>query len=251
MSNNQENKDLPKAKKKKLISNKSSEINSYGSFFSFFSGISINREGNFAILITLLITLFLLSRSGTLAVLGLVALFAVTSFFRDPARVVPNENNILVSPADGIIQDISETMPPEEIAGENLGKMRKVSIFLSVFDVHVNRMPCAATVEKYVYYPGKFFNASLDKASKYNERQTLVLRTSSGNHRIALVQIAGLIARRIVCYAQEGDSYKAGERYGIIKFGSRVDLYLPLDIKLDVLEGQRMIGGETVIAHFE
>lgn len=251
MPNNKEKKEITPSKgkhKNNAQSDSNSKLNNSYSLFSFFSGLTIHREGNFAILVTLIISLIMLSVSSNLALLGFVALFAVTAFFRDPARVTPEQESLIISPADGIIQDISESLPPEELASENLGKMRKISIFLSVFDVHVNRMPCAATVEKNIYYPGKFFNASLDKASKYNERQTLLLNTDGGDQKIVLVQIAGLIARRIVCYAQEGDNYVAGERYGIIKFGSRVDIYLPLDREIKALKGQRMVGGETIIA---
>ena len=168
-------------------------------------------------------------------------------FFRDPERVTPEIKDVVVSPADGIVQMITEVEGPEELGLEK-EKFNRVSVFMSVFNVHVNRAPAEGKITKAVYVPGKFFNATLDKASKDNERQLLAMKTSCGKE-IAFVQIAGLVARRIVCDAAAGQEYKAGERFGMIRFGSRLDVYLPLDVEPQVVVGQTMVAGETVIAN--
>jgi phosphatidylserine decarboxylase len=172
-------------------------------------------------------------------------------FFRDPPRVTPVRPGLIVSPADGVIVAISEQEPEEDL-GLGHDTRTRVSIFLNIFDVHVNRMPADGIVKSRVYRTGKFLNASLDKASEDNERLALALQLT-GEHPykdklIGVVQIAGLIARRIVCLAQEGGSFKAGERYGIIRFGSRADVYLPQGLQPLVIVGQRVLGGETVLA---
>ena len=167
-------------------------------------------------------------------------------FFRDPSRGVPQDDGLLIAPADGLVQMVVQAAPPAELGlGEQ--PLTRVSIFLSVFDVHVNRTPCAGTVDVVAYRPGKFLNAAADKASDENERMAIALRRNDGV-MVGFVQIAGWVARRIVCYVKPGQALVAGERFGHIRFGSRTDLYLPAGARLLVAPGQRMIGGETVIA---
>jgi phosphatidylserine decarboxylase len=172
-------------------------------------------------------------------------------FFRDPARVTPVRQGLIVSPADGKVVMV-KIVEPEADLGLGDDERTRISIFLNVFDVHVNRMPSDGVVLATRYRPGKFVNASLDKASQDNERMAVTLQLA-GDHpykdkTLGVVQIAGLIARRIVCDAKEKGKYKAGERYGIIRFGSRVDIYLPPGMNPLVSEGQYMLGGETVLA---
>jgi phosphatidylserine decarboxylase len=169
-------------------------------------------------------------------------------FFRDPTRVPPERENLVLAPADGRIVSIIQAVPPEEL-GLGLGPAPRwrVAIFLSVLDVHVNRVPVTGTVTRIAYRHGKYLNASLDKASVDNERNAIALRLPDGRD-LAVVQIAGLIARRILCDIREGDTVQAGDRFGIIRFGSRTDVYLPEGVRPLVAEGQTMIGGETVIA---
>ena len=167
-------------------------------------------------------------------------------FFRDPPRGVPQEEGLLIAPADGLVQMVTQSAPPAEL-GLGDQPLTRVSIFLSVFDVHINRAPCAGTVEVVAYRPGKFLNAAADKASDENERMAIALRRIDGN-LIGFVQIAGWVARRIVCYVKPGQAIVAGERFGHIRFGSRTDLYFPFGARLLVAPGQRMIGGETVMA---
>jgi phosphatidylserine decarboxylase len=174
-------------------------------------------------------------------------------FFRDPARVTPVRSGLLVSPADGKVVAIQDVVPDAEFGLGDAPRTR-ISIFLNVFDVHVNRIPADGAVIARRYRPGKFFNASLDKASVDNERMALTIKLD-GNHphtgeKITVVQIAGLIARRILCDAQEEQKVKAGERFGIIRFGSRTDVYLPQGVSPLVVVGQYMLGGETVLADF-
>ncbi len=176
--------------------------------------------------------------------LGLFCLF----FFRDPERVAPNRPGAIVAPADGRIVSVAPGVPPAEL-GLGPAERWRVSIFLSVLNVHVNRVPVAGTVTRIAYRHGAFLNASLDKASEANERNAIALRLADGSE-IAVVQIAGLIARRILCSLREGDAVRGGERLGIIRFGSRTDLYLPAGVGPLVREGQTMIGGETVVAEF-
>lgn len=182
-----------------------------------------------------------------LGLIGVVLTIWCYYFFRDPERVTPKVENVVVSPADGIVQMISRVTGPEEL-GLNTKTFNRISIFMSVFNVHVNRAPAAGKILDRVYIKGKFLNATLDKASKDNERMLLSMRTMSGKE-IAFVQIAGLIARRIVCFARTGQQYQAGERFGLIRFGSRLDVYLPTDVEILVSVGQTMIAGETVLAH--
>jgi phosphatidylserine decarboxylase len=181
--------------------------------------------------------------------IGLVATLWCVYFFRDPPRVTPLRPGLVVSPGDGRIQLIGEAVPPPEM---ELGEapLTRVSIFLNIFDVHVNRIPLDGRVVNLQYCRGTFVNASLDKASEDNERQQVCLETPDGR-RLGLVQIAGLVARRIVCDLNEGQEVRAGERFGLIRFGSRVDLYLPKGVAPLVDVGQRAVGGETVLADLE
>jgi phosphatidylserine decarboxylase len=167
-------------------------------------------------------------------------------FFRDPKRSVPQNAGLLVSPADGVVSLIERAVPPE---GLGLGPeaLLRVSVFMSVFNCHVNRAPIAGKVTAVVYRPGKFFNASLDKASEENERNSLAIELPDGR-KIAVVQIAGLVARRIMCWTKPGDNLATGERFGLIRFGSRLDVYLPDGVEPQVALGQTMVAGETVIA---
>jgi len=166
-------------------------------------------------------------------------------FFRDPARVTPQGEGLVISPADGRISQIVLASPPPELDLGTEARPR-ISIFMNVLNVHINRAPVAGTIQKIAYKSGKFLNADLDKASEDNERNGLVIRTGSAT--IGVVQIAGLIARRIVCFVREGENLTAGQRFGLIRFGSRVDVYLPIDTKPLVSEGQTALAGETVIA---
>lgn len=170
----------------------------------------------------------------------------IAYFFRDPARVTPLREGLVVSPADGRICAIERVRPTAELGLGETPRVR-ISVFLSVFDVHINRAPVAGRLTRSVYVPGSFLNAAADKASEENERRSLVMSTPAGDD-IAVVQIAGLIARRIVTFVQEGDSVGIGQRIGLIRFGSRVDLYLPPGRNALVAVGQRAVGGETVLA---
>ncbi len=167
-------------------------------------------------------------------------------FFRDPKRAVPQNLGLLVSPADGVVSLIERAVPPAEL-GLGPEALVRVSVFMNVFNCHVNRAPIAGKVAAVAYRPGKFFNASLDKASEDNERNALAIEMADGR-KIAVVQIAGLVARRIMCWTKPGDSLRTGERFGLIRFGSRLDVYLPEGMEPQVGLGQITVGGETVIA---
>jgi len=181
--------------------------------------------------------------------IGLIFTLFCLYFFRDPERVPPLRPNVFLAPADGLVVHVDTAIPPVEL-GLGLKALPRVAIFLSVLDVHVNRAPIAGTVTHIAYHPGKFLSAADDKASDENERNGIVLRLPGGQ-TAALVQIAGLIARRIVCSVIPGQVLFAGERVGLIRFGSRTDLYLPAGTSPLVAVGQRMIGGDTVIAAFD
>jgi phosphatidylserine decarboxylase len=168
-------------------------------------------------------------------------------FFRDPVRVTPVREGIVVAPADGRISMVTQVLPPAEL-GLGDKPLPRVSIFMSVFNCHVNRSPVAGRIDRIAYRPGTFINAELDKASEDNERNSLVISTPNG--RIGVIQIAGLIARRIVSFVREGQSIGAGERFGLIRFGSRLDIYLPEGTKPLVAEGQTAVAGETILADF-
>ena len=179
--------------------------------------------------------------------IGLILTTWCVYFFRDPARVTPVSPELVISPADGRIAAVAVGIAPRELG---LGEQtrRRISVFMSVFDCHVNRSPVAGEVRKIIYTPGKFLSADLDKASEANERNGFVIEGENG--AIGVVQIAGLVARRIVCFAKENDALLPGERIGLIRFGSRVDVYLPLGTNVLVSEGQTAIAGETVLARF-
>ena len=208
--------------------------------------VPIHRDGHKFIAVAALVTLILFLIAPPLGCIGVLATASCAYFFRDPDRVVPSRPDAVVSPADGKIAAIAEVVPPRELA---LGaeKRVRVSVFLSVLDVHIVRTPVAGRIVGSVYVPGKFLNAELDKASDENERQALVVETAEGK-KFGLMLIAGLIARRIVTFVGEGTSVAAGERIGLIRFGSRVDVYLPAEAKVVVSVGQTAIGGETVMA---
>jgi len=195
-------------------------------------------------------TLILFALGGWLGTLlgwvGVILTLWCAYFFRDPDRVTPVEEGLVISPADGVIQSVTDAPPPPEL-GMTDQPMRRVSVFMNVFDCHVNRSPVDGEIVLSAYRPGKFLNASLDKASVDNERRAIRLAASDGSE-LAVVQIAGLVARRIVSWTQDGAQLKAGERFGMIRFGSRVDVYLENTATILVAEGQRAIAGETVIA---
>jgi phosphatidylserine decarboxylase len=208
--------------------------------------VPIHRDGHKFIAIAALITLILFLVAPPLGWIGVIATGFCAYFFRDPDRVVPQRQGAVVSPADGKIAAIAEAVPPRELAlGDQ--KLVRVSVFLSVLDVHIARTPVAGRISRSVYVPGKFLNAELDKASDENERQALVVETGEGR-KFGLMLIAGLIARRIVTFVGEEASVAAGERIGLIRFGSRVDVYLPAGGEVLVSVGQTAIGGETVLA---
>ena len=167
-------------------------------------------------------------------------------FFRDPKRATPMRDGLIVSPADGVVSLIEKAVPPAEL-GMSDEALTRVSVFMSVFNCHVNRAPIGGRIAAIAYRPGKFFNASLDKASSDNERNSLCIEMEDGR-QIAVVQIAGLVARRIVCFSSKGDTIQTGERFGLIRFGSRLDVYLPNGVQPMVSLGQTMISGETVLA---
>ena len=179
--------------------------------------------------------------------LGTILTLWCLYFFRDPPRVTPLQDGLVVSPADGIVCSIGSFMPPAEL-GLGAEPMQRVSVFMSVFDCHVNRAPVTGRISRIAYKPGLFLNADLDKASEDNERNGLII--DSGLGRFGVVQIAGLIARRIVSFVQEGQSLGVGERFGLIRFGSRVDVYMPPGARITVGLGSKAIAGETVLADF-
>lgn len=207
----------------------------------------IHKEGQPFILIAfVLAVLVLFFLSETLGWILIILAFYVIYFFRDPVRVTPDLDDVLVSAADGVVTKVDEAAPPKELEmGEALRP--RISVFLSIFNVHVNRMPASGKITGLVYVPGKFLNATLDKSSEENERQLIKIARGKGGE-VACVQIAGLIARRIVCDLQMEQSAQMGSRFGIIRFGSRVDVYCPEGMHPTVLEGQTVVGGETIIA---
>jgi phosphatidylserine decarboxylase len=208
--------------------------------------VPIHREGYPFIGIFALLSLVLFYLWSPLGWLGTIATAWVAYFFRDPPRVTPIGERLVVAPADGRVSRVTDAVPPREL---DLGTtpLPRVSIFMSVFDCHINRAPVSGRVELVAYRKGKFLNADLDKASEDNERNALVI--ASAGARIGVVQIAGLLARRIVSFVQEGQTIGAGERFGLIRFGSRVDVYLPAGVRPLVAEGQTAVAGETVIAN--
>ena len=205
----------------------------------------LHKEGYKFLAISIIITFIFLFISNFITILMLVVTIWVYYFFRDPNRVSLNDDSFLVSPADGLITDISEINGPEELGLENK-KFTKISIFMNIFNCHVNRTPITGIVKEIFYKPGKFLNASLDKASKENERNYYKIVTTKGEE-IIIVQIAGLIARRIVCEVSKDQNLKQGERIGMIRFGSRVDLYFN-NKKVLAKIGQNTVAGESLLA---
>lgn len=195
---------------------------------------------------TALATLLLRRRWRAAGVLGGVATAWCAWFFREPRRRTPTRSGIAVAPADGTVSHVETATPPAEL-GLGESPMTRVSVFLTIFDVHVQRVPMSGEVTQVAYRPGAFLSADLDKASEDNERNSMLIRGPQGTE-LAVVQIAGLVARRIVCSAREGDQLLAGHTYGLIRFGSRVDLYVPATSRILVEPGQRTIGGETTVA---
>ncbi|WFU44442.1 phosphatidylserine decarboxylase [Bradyrhizobium sp. CB82] len=205
----------------------------------------IHKEGYPFIGIFALVSLFLFWLWSPLGWIGTVLTVWCALFFRDPVRVTPVREGLVVSPADGRVSMVTMALPPAEL-GLGDRPLPRVSIFMSVFNCHVNRSPIAGRIDRIAYRPGLFINAELDKASEDNERNSLVISSAQG--RIGVIQIAGLVAKRIVCFVKEGQSIGAGERFGLIRFGSRLDVYLPLGTRALVSEGQTAIAGETVLA---
>jgi len=210
---------------------------------------SVHPEGRKYVMIAAGVTLLVyLLLSHFLAWLLVGLTIWVAAFFRDPVRTTPLDPRLIVSPADGLVTHIVRVPAPPELRAElGAGEFTRVSIFMSVFDVHINRSPVAGRIRRIAYVPGKFVNADLDKASEDNERQHFVVE-SSGGVKIGFTQIAGLVARRILSFVSEGDQVTAGERIGLIRFGSRVDVFLPGGTGSRLLLGQRAIAGETVVA---
>lgn len=206
----------------------------------------IHREGWPFIGLFALAAALLFLAAEPLGWIGVVLTAWCAFFFRDPDRVTPTRAGLVVSPADGVVQMIGQAAPPPEL-GMDAAPRQRISIFMNVFDVHVNRAPCDGTVAAIAYHPGKFLNAALDKASLDNERNSLKLVLADGRE-VAVVQIAGLIARRIKCWVRADRAVRAGERFGMIRFGSRVDVYLPPGAAPLACVGQRAVAGETVLA---
>lgn len=206
----------------------------------------MHPEGRKFVAIFAGITLVLFLIWGPLGWLGTGLTVWCYYFFRDPVRVTPAREGLMVSPADGVVSLLEPAVPPAEL-GLGDAPMTRVSVFMSVFNCHVNRLPLAGRITRIAYRPGKFLNASLDKASSDNERNGLAVETADGR-RYGVVQIAGLVARRILCEVKEGQALMTGERFGLIRFGSRLDIYLPEVVNPLVCIGQTMIAGETVIA---
>ena len=208
---------------------------------------SVHPEGRKFTLIAGFLTLIVyIALSHFIGWLLVMVTIWVAAFFRDPIRTTPQDPALIVAPADGLVTMISRVPPPPELAADLSGEFTRVSIFMSVFDVHINRSPIAGTIRRVAYVPGKFLNADLDKASEDNERQHFLVVGEDGT-AIGFTQIAGLVARRIMAFVKEGDSVTAGERVGLIRFGSRVDVFLPAGTASQVLLGQRTIAGETIL----
>ena len=206
----------------------------------------IHKEGYKFLAISIIATFIVLFFSKLLGLIFILITVWIYYFFRDPERFSINDDNFLISPADGLITDISEKSGPEELRLENT-TYTKISVFMNVFNCHVNRTPISGKIEEIYYKPGKFLNASLDKASEENERNYYKIKSNNDNEEIIIVQIAGLIARRIVCEVEQGQDLKQGDRIGMIRFGSRVDIYFKNKKVLAKL-GQNVIAGESLLA---
>ncbi len=209
--------------------------------------VPVHRDGYLFVAIFAVVTIILFFLYVPLGWIALVLTLWCAYFFRDPPRLTPLDTALVVAPADGLISAAGPGVPPPEL-GLGPEPLPRISIFMSIFDCHLNRAPVAGRIGKIVYRPGLFLNADLDKASEDNERNCVVIEATNG--RVGVVQIAGLIARRILCFAAVGEAIEAGQRFGLIRFGSRVDVYLPSDARLLVAAGMRAVGGETVIADF-
>lgn len=209
----------------------------------------MHREGIRFVATFAAITVVLFWLSNILGWVGVLLTVWCYYFFRDPKRTTPTRTGLVISPADGIVSLIETAVPPAEL-GMSSDALTRVSVFMNVFNCHVNRAPVAGEIKSIAYRPGKFFNASLDKASSDNERNSVCIQMDNGQ-QIAVVQIAGLVARRIVCFVSEGQKMQTGERFGLIRFGSRLDVYLPDGVLPLVSVGQTMVAGETVLADFQ
>ena len=209
--------------------------------------VPIHRQGYPFIAAFAVVTLFLGYFSSILFWIGLILTAWCVYFFRDPERVTPLDDRLVVSPADGVVSAVGPAVPPREL-GLGAAEMTRISVFMNVFSCHVNRSPVRGRITKIEHRPGKFLNAELDKASTENERNSLVIESPNGI--VAAVQIAGLVARRIVCWAEAGGTLAVGERFGLIRFGSRVDVFLPEAAVPRVAVGQTAVAGETVLAEF-
>lgn len=209
----------------------------------------MHPEGIRFVAIFAAITVVLFLFSDVLGWIGVILTIWCYYFFRDPKRITPTRAGLVVSPADGIVSLIEKAVPPEEL-GMASDALTRVSVFMNVFNCHVNRAPVGGEIKAIAYRPGKFFNASLDKASVDNERNSLCIQLEDGR-QIAVVQIAGLVARRIVSFKEPGQTLQTGERFGLIRFGSRLDVYLPEGVQPLVSVGQSMVAGETVLADFQ
>lgn len=208
--------------------------------------VPINRAGWPFIAILAILTVVGALYSQPLGWIGLIVTAWCTYFFRDPERVVPARDGLVISPADGLVQTVGRATPPPELGLPEI-PYNRVSVFMDIFDVHVNRIPIAGRIDASHYRPGKFVNAALDKASEDNERHSIRITTATGA-QIGVVQVAGLVARRISCDVREGQEVRTGERYGLIRFGSRLDVFLPADISIMIAPGQHAYAGETVLA---
>jgi phosphatidylserine decarboxylase len=207
--------------------------------------IPIAKEGYPFIAFSAFVTLIIAVLGHNLLALSALAITTfVFCFFRDPERIGPISEDAVVSPADGKVILIEKIIDDQYL----LGQVYKISIFMNVFNVHVNRVPVSGTVEKILYTPGKFYSADSDRAAMHNEHCATLLRSVSG-HRLAFVQVAGLIARRIVCWLEADDQVRRGQRFGLIRFGSRVDLYIPAQTQLEIKVGQKVRGGETILGY--
>ncbi len=210
----------------------------------------IHKEGFKFIFIFALVAIILALLNNVLGLIGLVLTLWCIFFFRDPERVIPVEENIVISPADGVVTLVEYGVEAPEDLGYGKQKFNKISVFLNVFNVHVNRVPIGGTITKISYKPGKFLSANASDASAENERNSAVVKLDNGKE-IIFVQVAGLVARRIISDLKEGQKVATGDRYGIIRFGSRADIYLPENVAVKCLVGQTMIGGETIIARLD
>ena len=210
----------------------------------------VNKAGYPFIIIFVFVAFILSTFSDFLGWIGIILSIWCVYFFRDPERITPKGDKFLISPADGKILSVTTSKSPENLLDKKQKEMKKISIFMDVFNVHVNRIPISGKVVWLKYVPGTFLNASFDKASEDNERMIIKIEISKDFH-IYVVQIAGLIARRIKCDLTENQQVKSGDRFGIIRFGSRVDIFMPEEFKVNVFEGQTSISGETILANLD